>query len=86
MSKYGRVSELAGRLRIASGFVAATEASFFRKGSLGLSGGMGILALLLLLSEHMALKLRRLREAEEDDEHGSVDAMGNRKAVAMGWF
>lgn len=49
MSKYGGISELAGRLRSFSGEVAATEASLDRNGSLGFTGGIGIFALFRVL-------------------------------------
>ena len=44
MSRYGGVSAFNGRAISLSGDCAATEASFERKGSLGLIGGIGILA------------------------------------------
>lgn len=47
MSRKGGVSEFRGGLRNVSGEEAATEASLERNGSLGLRGGIGILAVLV---------------------------------------
>lgn len=80
MSRYGGVSEFFWLLRSISGEVAATEASFDRKGSLGLTGGMGIL---VLFTEHRVLILRRLSEGDEDEEHGSEEDNGTRKQLAI---
>lgn len=78
-SKYGGVLELTGRFRSVSGELSATEASFDRNGSLGLSGGNGILALALALREQEALRLLGPRHVEEDDEEGSEVEMGTCK-------
>lgn len=56
-SKYGGVSGLTGRLRNFSGDLAATEASLERKGSLGLMGGMGILAAALAPMQEAAKRV-----------------------------
>lgn len=78
-SKNGGVSGFLGLLRRVSGEVAAREARRDRKGSLGLIGGMGILALLI------TLKLRRLggctTEAEEEQQR--EEAMGIRRQLAI---
>lgn len=85
ISKYGGVSEFTGRLRSFSGELAATEASLDKNGSLGFIGGRGILALLRELSAAQALKRQRFIDWGEDDEqHQTEEAMGIRKAVAIG--
>lgn len=81
MSKYGGVSELEGRLTSISGDVAATEASFDRKGSLGFIGGIGILA--LLSTQTVLLRQRRLNTGNDGDEHKNDDAIGTRKPVTI---
>lgn len=85
ISKYGGVSEFTGRLSSFSGELAATEASLDKNGSLGFIGGIGILALLRELSVAQGLKRQRLMDCgEEDEEQESEDAIGIRKAVAIG--
>lgn len=85
ISKNGGVSEFTGRLSNFSGELAATEASLDKNGSLGFIGGIGIFALLRELSAAQGLKRQRLIDCGEDDEeHESEDAMGIRKAVAIG--
>lgn len=79
-SRNGGVSEFLGLLRSVSGEVAAREASLDRKGSLGLIGGMGILALLT------TAKLRRLEEctaAAAEEEQQREEAMGICRELAM---
>lgn len=81
-SRNGGISEFLGLLRSVSGEVAAREASLDRKGSLGLIGGMGILA--LLITE----KLRRLEDCtteadEEEEEQQRDEAMGIRRQLAI---
>lgn len=49
MSRKGGLSELEGLFNSISGDLAATEASFDRKGSAGFTGGKGILAHAVLL-------------------------------------
>lgn len=83
-SKYGGVSEFAGgRLRSRSGDDAATEASFDKKGSLGLRGGIGILA--LLTEQSAPFKPRRFWDGDEDeeDEHRNDDVTGSWKMDAI---
>lgn len=85
ISKYGGVSEFTGRLSSFSGELATTEASFDKNGSLGFIGGIGIFALLRELSAAQGLKRQRLIDRGEDDEQQeSEDAIGIRKAVAIG--
>ena len=78
-----------GRLSKVSGEVAATEASLERKGSLGLKGGMGILALLVAFTEReqkvlrFLLRRRRGWGCEEEDAAGMEVAIGTRKHVAI---
>ena len=87
ISKYGGVSEFAGRLSSFSGEFAATEASLDKNGSLGFIGGNGIFALLRELSAAQGLKLQRFIDCGEDEEqHEIEEAMGIRRAVAMGLF
>lgn len=87
-SKYGGVSEFTGRLRNASGDVAATDASFERNGSLGLTGGMGILAEPFAPRAQLLLfKLPRLidcSDEEDEEEHeGIAYAIGTCKQEAI---
>lgn len=77
------MSESAGRLSNVSGEEAATEASFERKGSLGLIGGMGILAVFLGFIEQKVLRFLLRGNCEEEDEVGIKVAIGTRKDAAI---
>lgn len=81
-SKNGGVSELTGRLSNASGELAATEASLDKKGSFGLTGGIGTLALDLAFMEHRVLKFLSLTDGEEDEDGREVE-MGICKLMAI---
>lgn len=80
-SRKGRESEPEGRWRSLSGEVAATEASLERKGSLGLIGGIGILAEHVGFMEQWVLKIGRVVDGEDED--GMEEAMGSWREAAM---
>lgn len=76
------MSGLTGRLRNVSGDLAAAEASFERKGSLGLMGGVGILTEALEPIQEAAKRVLRglglvLRKGNDDEEEDEIEvAMG----------
>lgn len=96
-SKYGGVAELAGRLSNFSGEVAATAARFFRKGSLGLMGGIGNLDLEAVLFMVLDDKEEQVMEEVKLRRFGSVEVVvvvveaaqsggGRRRMAAMSGF
>lgn len=80
-SRNGGESEPEGRSRKLSGEFAATEASLERKGSLGLIGGIGILAEQVGFMKQWVLRIGRFVDGEDEDR--TEEAMGSWREAAM---